>query len=272
MIQTPHLSSPPAAKKASTPLITVITVVYNGGDFLEATIQSVLSQTHANLEYIIIDGGSSDNTVDIIRRYESNLNFWCSEPDKGIYDAMNKGLSLANGKWVNFMNAGDTFYKDSTISDLFSEDHSNSTIVYGGVAIQYPEFIKLQHAGEPRDLWKGMRFSHQSTFINLKYHKINPYNIENTITADLELFYKSYLNGIVFLKTDQILSSVITGGLAEKNRLKSINGAYNTVRKYNASFYVHVYYCLQIVSSVFKSAVKMVLPKSIIRVIISSKS
>lgn len=272
MVLTSHQGQSLHANGESSPLITVITVVYNGAEFLEATIKSVLSQTHKNLEYIIIDGGSSDNTMDIIRKYENDLSYWCSEPDQGIYDAMNKGLRFANGRWVNFMNAGDTFYQNSTISNLFSEDRSNSTIIYGGVEIRYPEYIRLQYGGKPSDLWKGMRFSHQSTFIDVKFHKAHPYNIENMITADLELFYKSYLSGVIFLKTDQILSSVITGGLSEKNRLKSINGSYRTVRQFNASFYVHAYYYLQIASSIFKMVIKKVLPKNIVRIIILSKS
>lgn len=89
------------------PLFSVITVCYNAVNVLESTINSILLQNYKNIEYIIIDGGSSDGTLDIIRKYEDRIHYWISEPDNGIYDAMNKGIRLAGGRWINFMNAGD---------------------------------------------------------------------------------------------------------------------------------------------------------------------
>jgi len=91
------------------PLISIITVVFNGEQLLEKTIQSVINQTYDNVEYIIIDGGSTDRTIEIIQKYEHAIDYWISENDKGIYNAMNKGISLATGAWVNFMNGGDIF-------------------------------------------------------------------------------------------------------------------------------------------------------------------
>lgn len=91
------------------PLITVITVVLNGEGHLEETMQSVLNQTYPNVEYIIVDGGSTDGTLDIIRKYGDRIDYWVSEKDKGIYDAMNKGIKVALGSWINFMNGGTVF-------------------------------------------------------------------------------------------------------------------------------------------------------------------
>jgi len=104
------------------PLITVITVVLNGEKALEETIKSVISQTYPNVEYIIIDGGSTDGTLDIIKKYEDYIDYWVSEPDKGIYDAMNKGVDLTTGQWINFINAGDRFYDEDLIEEIFSKD------------------------------------------------------------------------------------------------------------------------------------------------------
>ena len=100
------------------PLITVITVVFNGAQNLEQTIQSVINQNHPNFEYIIIDGGSRDGTIDIIQKYADRIDYWQSAKDMGLYDAMNQGIALAAGQWLNFMNCGDFFYSQQSLSEI----------------------------------------------------------------------------------------------------------------------------------------------------------
>ena len=115
-------------------LISVVTVCYNAVNDIEKTIMSVLGQTYKNIEYIIIDGGSIDGTIDIINKYKEHISLFVSEPDKGIYDAMNKGLMKANGQWINFMNAGDTFASNSVISNIFGCNESDLIkydVIYG---------------------------------------------------------------------------------------------------------------------------------------------
>ena len=92
------------------PLVTIITVVFNGEKYLQQTIQSVINQTYDNVEYVVIDGGSTDGTVDIIRKYEDKIDYWVSEPDQGIYDAMNKGIQLAGGEIVGLINSDDCYH------------------------------------------------------------------------------------------------------------------------------------------------------------------
>lgn len=96
------------------PLVSIITVVLNGEKYLEETILSVLNQTYDNVEYIIIDGGSTDGTLDIIKKYEHAIDYWVSERDRGIYDTMNKGITVASGEWIELLNAGD-FYESGAI-------------------------------------------------------------------------------------------------------------------------------------------------------------
>ncbi|MFH0761601.1 MAG: glycosyltransferase family 2 protein [Bacteroidota bacterium] len=106
---------------AGKPLVSVITVVFNSVNLLEQTIQSVLNQTWPDIEYIIIDGGSKDGTVDIIRKYERKIAYWVSEPDGGLYDAMNKGLAAATGDFVWFLNSGDLAYREDTLEQIFKD-------------------------------------------------------------------------------------------------------------------------------------------------------
>jgi glycosyltransferase involved in cell wall biosynthesis len=106
---------------AAGPLVTVITVTFNAQAMLEATIRSVIEQTYDNIEYIVVDGGSHDDTVAIIKQYEFAIDLWISESDKGVYDAMNKGIRQASGDWLNFLNAGDTFNSAATIRTLVDQ-------------------------------------------------------------------------------------------------------------------------------------------------------
>jgi glycosyltransferase involved in cell wall biosynthesis len=172
----------------NNPLISVITVVYNGASTLEQTILSVINQTYKNIEYIIIDGGSTDGTVDIIKKYEKHLAYWVSEPDNGIYDAMNKGIDKATGEWLNFMNSGDCFYDKNILEDInfFIE----SDVIYGNVCIKdkYGEYtLKPQRL---KNILFGMVFSHQSTFV--KRTSMQIFDVKYKIAADYNLFYTLY--------------------------------------------------------------------------------
>jgi len=103
---------------SSKPLVTILTVTYNSEQFLEETIQSIINQTYDNIEYIIIDGGSTDKTLNILKKYEDMIDYIISEPDKGMYDALNKGFLLASGELINFCNSDDMLYSNNTIQKI----------------------------------------------------------------------------------------------------------------------------------------------------------
>ncbi len=113
------------------PKVSIVTVVYNDAKGLEKTIKSVINQTYKNVEFIIIDGGSTDGTVEIIKKYEDYIDYWVSEEDKGIYDAMNKGIKAATGTWINFMNAGDVFVDCEVLSSIDFLAYQNLYLIYG---------------------------------------------------------------------------------------------------------------------------------------------
>jgi glycosyltransferase involved in cell wall biosynthesis len=115
------------------PLITVVTVVYNAGKTLEETILSVINQMYKNIEYIIVDGASTDNTLEIIKKYENEIDCWVSEPDDGIYYAMNKGIDLATGEWLIFINGGDLFFEKKTITSVVNKMIDAEVVYYGDV-------------------------------------------------------------------------------------------------------------------------------------------
>ncbi len=113
--------------------ISIITIVYNGADLLEETIISVLNQTYPHIEYIVVDGASNDGTLDLIHQYEDRLSKWISEKDNGLYDAMNKGIDLASGDFIWFMNCGDHVYENDTVAKMVETCTPQTDILYGEV-------------------------------------------------------------------------------------------------------------------------------------------
>jgi glycosyltransferase involved in cell wall biosynthesis len=159
-------------KAPGLPVISIITIVYNGLNLIEKTIRSIIAQTYPNIEFIVIDGNSSDGTVEIIRLNEEHISYWISEPDGGIYDAMNKGLAAATGDFVWFMNAGDQIYTSETAEKIFS-GYQDGLIYYGDTMVvdeKYHE-VGLRRLRPPEKLsWKsfkqGMLVCHQAILVS----------------------------------------------------------------------------------------------------------
>jgi glycosyltransferase involved in cell wall biosynthesis len=146
--------------KAKFPKVSIITVVFNGARFLEATIQSVINQQCKNFEYIIVDGGSTDGTLDIIHKYEKQISKWSSGTDSGLYDAMNKGIDLAIGDYLWFINAGDEIYDIEVLCKLFKDENAEADIFYGETLIIDPngKEIGMRRQKIPEMLnWKSLK-------------------------------------------------------------------------------------------------------------------
>lgn len=179
---------------SNTPLITIITVCYNAINSIEKTILSVINQTYNSIEYIIIDGGSTDGTIDIIQKYKNKVSHILSESDKGIYDAMNKGIKLATGEWINFMNCGDTFYNFETIQIVAEKISSNKHIdvLYGNSVIKVNNTKYMVLPENLECISTHLPFCHQSTFVRTALAKTYPFDITYRFVADYNFFYQIY--------------------------------------------------------------------------------
>lgn len=178
----------------TSPIISIITVVYNGYNCIETTILSVINQTYKNIEYIIIDGGSTDGTINIIKKYENKISYWISEPDKGIYDAMNKGIEVASGEWMNFMNAGDTFADNRVLEKVFDKTYPYYLkVIYGDTIMLGNLQKRLKKANDITKINRYLPFCHQSSFIkNINNNSIK-YDLKYRISSDYKMFLNIYL-------------------------------------------------------------------------------
>ena len=190
-------------------LISVVTVSYNAISTIEQTILSVISQTYPDIEYIIIDGGSTDGTVDIIKKYADRIAYWVSEPDKGIYDAMNKGIDKATGEWINFMNCGDGFVADHTLYDVFKYSYDDSDVIFGNSFIEDEGIcIELPVQKPISKLRYYPIYRHGASFVRTVVHRKHSFNLSKRYLGyalDFECIHKLYLSGFRFRKIDQYI-------------------------------------------------------------------
>lgn len=199
-------------KIVANPKITVITICYNAKDDLDKTIKSVLYQTFDDYEYLIIDGGSNDGSIDIILRYADNPHIrWISEPDKGIYDAMNKGVNMAKGEWLNFMNAGDCFANESVLSNIFCHDYPSDVKFLYSDNYYVDEKGKVSFAVHDH---RKLSILHQSSIYRKELHRLcGQYIVTPKIIVSDLLFFASVPEEY-FKKIDVPISRNLKGGVS----------------------------------------------------------
>lgn len=200
------------------PKITVITVCYNAEKCIEKTIKSVLEQDYNNIEYIIVDGKSSDSTMSIINRYKEQISHVISEKDKGIYDAMNKGIDLASGEWVNFMNAGDTFANNKVLSAFCKMLDTSSCVVFGDEVMVEDNHQYLRKGVLYKNKFPDL--GHQSTLIKADLMKKYHYDTSYKISADFDFLYKLYKQGLSFQYINLPISCYDISGLSSCNKYR----------------------------------------------------
>lgn len=196
---------------------SIITINYNNRDGLEKTIQSVVNQTCRDFEYIIIDGGSTDGSVDVIKRYADRIDYWVSEPDKGIYNAMNKGILQAHGEYLNFMNSGDCFYNDEVLENVYTLLDSDIVIGKYHKTNEPVPWSFLYDDVSLLDLYVGA-FCHQATFAKSALFANTLYDETYKIVSDWKFFVdKLILENVSFKNTDVVIAKYDATGISSQN-------------------------------------------------------
>ncbi len=227
-------------KHVFQPKISIITIVYNGASLLEGTIKSVINQSYSNIEYLIIDGGSTDGTLELIQKYEHDISIWLSEADNGLYDAMNKGLRMATGDFVWFMNAGDHILKADTVEKMVAACQPNTDVIYGEVMLVNDERAhqgtrselttqKLPAQLNWKSLNKGMVVCHQGF---LPKRSLAPSYMLDNLSADIDWVIQCLKQAKVVTNTNIVVAEYLMGGISKKHHKQSLKDRYAILAKH----------------------------------------
>lgn len=220
----------------SEPVLSIITIVFNNVRDIERTMRSVLNQNYPHIEYLVIDGASTDGTKDIIDRFQDQLTTYISEPDKGIYDAMNKGLALATGDYVLFMNSGDELYDNETVAAVFAAG-VNADIYYGETEMfneNWESQGQRRHRAPANFTWKsfkyGMNISHQAIYI--KREITEPYDLRYRYSADIDWIIKAARKARKIVNTKRYVAKYLVGGVSKQKHMESLKERFHIFSKY----------------------------------------
>lgn len=218
------------------PVLSVITIVYNNVRDIERTMLSVLNQTYDAIEYIVVDGASNDGTLEVIKRYEDRIAKLISEKDKGIYDAMNKGLALATGDYVIFMNSGDEFYANDTVAKVFATA-PDADIYYGETEMVNDERESLgqrRHTVPDKFNWRsfkyGMSVSHQAIYI--KRVLTEPYDMRYQLSADIDWIIRAAKKAKKIVKVEGYVAKYLVGGMSKAKHKQSLLERFDIMKRH----------------------------------------
>jgi len=222
--------------KKAQPVLSVVTVVYNNVADIERTMLSVLNQTYPAIEYIVIDGKSTDGTLHIIERYKDKLAKLISEKDNGIYDAMNKGIAAATGDYIIFMNSGDEFYVNDTVARVFASAE-DADIYYGETEMMDEKGNNLgrrRHAAPEKFTWKdfkyGMSISHQAIYI--KRSLIEPYDPKYQLSADIDWILRAAKKAKKIVNVHAYVARYKVGGMSKQKHRQSLLERFDIMKKH----------------------------------------
>ena len=204
---------------AEFPLVSIITVVFNGEKHLEQTILSLINQTYSNIEYIIIDAGSTDGTLEIIKKHEENIDYWVSEPDNGIYDAMNKGIALSKGELIGILNSDD-WYEEYTIIEIVNKFKNNPEIdIFHGLHKLWNKNGLLGIIGHTDLYLQYGMISHPTCFVKKEvYENYGGFDSIYKISADYELMLRFKSKSLKFFMIEKTLVNFRNDGISNTSR------------------------------------------------------
>lgn len=222
------------------PKFSIITVTYNAAKVLEDTIQSIVTQTYKNMEYIVVDGGSTDGTLDLIQKYKEHIHTVVIEPDRGLYDAMNKGIRLATGDYLCFLNAGDGLHEDDTLQLMVHSlvpGQELPDVLYGETDIVDSEghFLHKRRLAAPevltwRSFQKGMLVCHQAFFA--RRDRVEPYDLQYRFSADFDWCIRIMKKSKVLHNTHLTLIDYLNEGMTTRNHRASLKERFRIMAKH----------------------------------------
>ncbi len=218
------------------PTLSVITIVFNNVKDIERTIQSVIHQTYPNIEYIVVDGESTDGTIAILNKYTKNISKLLIEKDEGIYDAMNKGLELASGDYVLFMNSGDELYAPDTVEKVFATA-KDADIYYGETELYNEDWKPIgmrRHQTPKQFTWKsfryGMNISHQAIYVKRAIAPL--YDRTYSLSADIDWVIRCAKKANKIQNTGLIVAKYLVGGISQKRHRQSLKERFSILSKH----------------------------------------
>jgi glycosyltransferase involved in cell wall biosynthesis len=243
------------------PKFSIITVTFNAGKVLEKTIQSFISQTYRNVEYILVDGQSKDNTLSIADTYKERIHSLISEPDKGLYDAMNKGIRLATGDYLCFLNAGDKFHDKDTLQRMVDslKEGELPDVLYGETAIvdESGNFLHMRRLSTPEDLnWKsfkqGMLVCHQAFFAKRELAIQEPYLLDYRFSADFDWCIRIMKRAKHLHNTKLTLIDYLNEGMTTQNHKASLKERFRIMVKHYGWISTVIHHCWFVIRLFYK--------------------
>ena len=250
--------------------LSIIVVSLNTKSKFLQTIKSINSQIYKNYEIIVVDGNSTDGTAEEILKIKNKSLRYLIEKDRGIYDAMNKGVRLCKGKWIYFLNSGDAFYSNTVLQEIMSYNLDKQHVVYGDALIKNDSLLYISEGREFNDKTVIMPFCHQSCIVKSSILKKNPFNVNYKLSSDFNLLLSLYLSNFFFFKIKKIFSLVDGAGISNLHRQKVFSENISILKEFGKKDCIYKLYILKL-SEFIKNLSKFMLPKLIINIILKIK-
>ncbi len=201
------------------PRVTIITAVRNDINHIRETILSALAQTGVEVQYLVLDGASTDGTADVIRSFEERLSYWHSKPDKGMYDAMNQALQMADSEWISILNSGDTYVAATSLADAIRQADPESSVIFGHSIEVHPEWNQEIRALPDTSLLKlAPTFRHGSSLVRTEVHKTYPFDLDKKeqlgYALDWEMLHRLWTEGYKFQMVDTFIEAYLAEGIS----------------------------------------------------------